>query len=1160
MPNTTINTKEQLREYVHSIHDYIRNSGAGYNMTALKIFNVFYSLKILEGQLEKYGLSKNCDWKYLRDNLNEGFDTFIYNAVNELRNICLNDNKGKHPLMDFIREIYDDVGDILENKKNKDLIKIMEKLGEKIDDSENDKSKILINISHFIYHQIPNGLPHSFCKELFNKVDDLPFNKNDKNFDIKGKIYEYFIGRDKSAISDMGAYFTDRYLTNFIMEELSPECIDGEVPLMIDMFGGSGGMTLSYVEYIKNKYDIKWDEFDNYKKIHHCDMSEDVVKIAAVEFYSLTGFFPDKDTQFIRCNSFKREFEQKYKYIISNPPYGGDKTDKTPEIIKKETIVDYNKNQIEKIKSKLGIETKDFNQLTKKITNNYKKNDIIDIENNNILDIGLFKAKVKELTKDFYEGNNELDLIMLVRLIWQNIIFKIQIEEEVKNGLKHKVNYDTCSDLIKKYSKDIIYDYDKILRKQYIQKIDKELLTESNKVKIQNLTKYKIQLQNELKTKYKTNNIESKNINFNDKESCSLILLMKLLDNDGECVGVLKEGVFFDSKYSKLRCFLINNFNVSDIYSIDSAAFENTSTKTSIIRFKNNGKTKEINFWNIDVVKNQVDKIEYDEKYGNDIIEPINQIIKVNKVKICTATFEQLSNINIKYNNDNKPSFDMNYSLHGKDYEKDCNKNEIICGKDYELKKLSDICEFKKGKYLSKDNFKEGNIPVIGGGISPIGFHNEYNMVENTILCSSLGNNAGYISKYNTKVWVSSCFAIIPNKTIIPDYIYYMLKIRQDDIFKVRKGSAQPYILSSDLEKHIQIPIPKSKKKMVEWADKISAQYNAKIKKQTQIKELETFVQNRIREIGENEDCDEVKLGDISDINMGTTPSTKNHNYWDKGTIPWVSVTELNNNIIYDTIKHITKEGELTMKNRKIPINSILLSFNMSIGKLAIAGVEMYCNQAIVYLNSKIKNIHQMYLYYTLENMDLEKYGRGTIGTHGNLNKEILTNLQIKIPKNKQLIQDLESTFEQIETLKTEVKNAEELYNNFIQELSQEAIPQQQIIKSNNESSDENNEVDELDEEEEVDEEEVDEEEVDEEDDEEVDKEVDEEDDEEVDEVDDEEDDEEEYDTVEYKDKLYILEGDKLYKINEDDTKGKIFGSYIDGKVKKIKQNKVSVI
>jgi hypothetical protein len=52
----------------------------------------------------------------------------------------------------------------------------------------------------------------------------------------------------------------------------------------------------------------------------------------------------------------------------------------------------------------------------------------------------------------------------------------------------------------------------------------------------------------------------------------------------------------------------------------------------------------------------------------------------------------------------------------------------------------------------------------------------------------------------------------------------------------------------------------------------------------------------------------------------------------------------------------------------------------------------------------------------------------------------------------------------------------------------------------------------------------------------------------------------EEYETIEYKGNNYILEDNKLYNINEDNTKGKLFGSYIDGKVKKIKTNEVLVV
>ena len=62
---------------------------------------------------------------------------------------------------------------------------------------------------------------------------------------------------------------------------------------------------------------------------------------------------------------------------------------------------------------------------------------------------------------------------------------------------------------------------------------------------------------------------------------------------------------------------------------------------------------------------------------------------------------------------------------------------------------------------------------------------------------------------------------------------------------------------------------------------------------------LEEQIRNKIKTIEENEECDDVKLGDITDVNMGATPDTKNHNYWENGNIPWVSVAELNNNIIY---------------------------------------------------------------------------------------------------------------------------------------------------------------------------------------------------------------------------------------------------------------------
>jgi type I restriction enzyme S subunit len=89
-----------------------------------------------------------------------------------------------------------------------------------------------------------------------------------------------------------------------------------------------------------------------------------------------------------------------------------------------------------------------------------------------------------------------------------------------------------------------------------------------------------------------------------------------------------------------------------------------------------------------------------------------------------------------------------------------------------------------------------------------MGFHNEYNTAENSILCSSSGAYAGFISKYDKKVWASDCFSIIPkNNSINNTYLYYLLKTIQDKIYNLQTGTAQPHIYSKDLQ-NIKIPIP----------------------------------------------------------------------------------------------------------------------------------------------------------------------------------------------------------------------------------------------------------------------------------------------------------------------------------------------------------------
>ena len=505
----------------------------------------------------------------------------------------------------------------------------------------------------------------------------------------------------------------------------------------------------------------------------------------------------------------------------------------------------------------------------------------------------------------------------------------------------------------------------------------------------------------------------------NDKESCSLMLLMDIVEVGGTAIGILKEGVYFTKAYKDLRRCLIENFNVREIISIPSDQFENTSTKTSIVIFDNTElKTSEVIFSNLVVERYTEDK--FAELLGDMfIIENKDDIKKVSDVIITRASKQDILTNKI-------------CSLNSKEY----NKKEIICGEGYELVKLNDICQFNPkskrkasyGKQIGKYNFYSSSDKV-----------KKCDIADYTEECLIIGNGGVANIKIDNIFSCSSDNFII--KSINNKYIYYLFKGCMDLLSDVFIGSVLKH-LSTDYLKNLKIPIPTSQIQIQEWVDRISKPYDEKNMKQTQIKELEKFIQNRIKYIVENEDCNEVKLEEISDINIGSTPDTKNYKYWEMGTIPWVAISDMDDKIVYNTKKCLTELGAEKMKSRKIPRGSILLSFKLTIGTLGISGLDnMFCNEAITYLNSKHKEIHQMYLYHILNMLDIKQYGRGTIGSYGNLNKDILKNIKLKIPKNKQLIKDLEPTFNQIETLQNEVKNADTLYKQLIQELSNEAIP-----------------------------------------------------------------------------------------------------------------------
>ena len=140
------------------------------------------------------------------------------------------------------------------------------------------------------------------------------------------------------------------------------------------------------------------------------------------------------------------------------------------------------------------------------------------------------------------------------------------------------------------------------------------------------------------------------------------------------------------------------------------------------------------------------------------------------------------------------------------------------------------------------------------------------------------------------------------------------------------------------------------------------------------------------------------KLGDICEIVSGSTPKTGIDEYWD-GDIKWITPAELDETsyIITDSVRKIT---ELAVKKTgllPLPKGTVILSSRAPIGKVAIAGCEMYCNQGFKNLICSDVIINKYLYWFLMANTAfLNSLGRGA--TFKEISKSIVSEIEINVP------------------------------------------------------------------------------------------------------------------------------------------------------------------
>ena len=240
-------------------------------------------------------------------------------------------------------------------------------------------------------------------------------------------------------------------------------------------------------------------------------------------------------------------------------------------------------------------------------------------------------------------------------------------------------------------------------------------------------------------------------------------------------------------------------------------------------------------------------------------------------------------------------------------------------------------------------------------------------------------------------------------KGVNADYLKLALQCSnvRNYLKKFAGGGVQLNVSKKDI---LSVPIlMRSENEQNSIAEQFSKVLGLKEKREQELKLLDNLIKARFVEMfGEGlKDDGKFNLQSISEIGQvvsGATPKTAIDEYWDGDNL-WITPAELSDEtfIIYDSERKITYEGINSCAVNLLPIGTVILSSRAPIGKVAIAGTEMYCNQGFknIIPNNSINSIY-LYELLKMETKYLNSLGRGA--TFKEISKQIVESIKIKVP------------------------------------------------------------------------------------------------------------------------------------------------------------------
>jgi type I restriction enzyme S subunit len=172
-------------------------------------------------------------------------------------------------------------------------------------------------------------------------------------------------------------------------------------------------------------------------------------------------------------------------------------------------------------------------------------------------------------------------------------------------------------------------------------------------------------------------------------------------------------------------------------------------------------------------------------------------------------------------------------------------------------------------------------------------------------------------------------------------------------------------------------------------------------------------------------------FSEIARYTIGKTPPTKDSSYWSNDKhIMWVSIADIQNGkTISESNKYVSELAQAKIfRKEPWPVGTLLMSFKLTIGKMARLGCPAYFNEAIFAFDSG-NEITNEYLFRVLPLLSQRANSKGAI--KGNtLNSDSISEMLIPLPplvEQSRIVEVIDELIEKCEVLKANINYRESI-------------------------------------------------------------------------------------------------------------------------------------